>query len=126
MAAASRESGTWLTALPFAAFGNHLDESSFKIAIALRLGVEVCAKHTCVCEAAADKYGTHGLSCEKSKESHARHPALNELIHRSLASAKVSSELATRNGQGGRKAAGWSHYVSMEEWLNSRVGCLRS
>ena len=37
--------------------------------------------------------GLHGLSCRKSQGRHPRHAAVNELIRRSLASAKIPSHL---------------------------------
>lgn len=38
LAISSKESGAWLTALLVAAFGNLLDDTSFRVAVALRLG----------------------------------------------------------------------------------------
>jgi hypothetical protein len=41
--------------------GTLLDDSSFRIAIALRTGQPVCEPHTCICGAPADIFGHHGL-----------------------------------------------------------------
>ena len=42
LASASRESGLWLHALPVPSLGTLLDAESFRIAIALRVGADVC------------------------------------------------------------------------------------
>jgi Reverse transcriptase (RNA-dependent DNA polymerase) len=93
LAAASPHSGDFLAALPASALGTRLDDSSFRIAVALRLGAPVCAPHTCVCGQEVDTFGTHGLSCRRSAGRHSRHTAVNELIKRALASADVPARL---------------------------------
>ena len=42
MATAQKESGAWLNALPFSSLGTLLDPESFRVAIALRVGADVC------------------------------------------------------------------------------------
>jgi len=44
----------------------------------------VCAEHRCVCGAAIDVSGTHGLSSRKVAGRWARYNAVNELIRRAL------------------------------------------
>ena len=92
-AAASPHAGAFLNAIPCSSVGTRLDDSSLRIAVALRLGAPICAPHTCICGAAVDASGTHGLSCRKSAGRHARHSAVNEIIKRALASADVPSRL---------------------------------
>ena len=93
LAASSKESAAWLSALPVATLGNMLDDASLRIAVGLRLGAVVCTEHSCICGQNVDKYGHHGLSCKKSRGRFARHCALNDAIQRSLGSAKVTSVL---------------------------------
>jgi len=93
IAAAAPHSGAFLQALPCSAVGTRLDDTAIRIAVALRLGVQVCAPHTCVCGDAVDELGTHGLSCRKSAGRHSRHSALNDIIKRSLATAEIPSRL---------------------------------
>ena len=93
IAAAAPHSGDFLTAVPCSSVGNRLDDSSLRIAIALRLGAPVCAPHECICGELTDELGVHGLSCRKSAGRHFRHSAVNDLIKRSLASAEIPSRL---------------------------------
>ena len=93
LAASSKESAAWLSALPVATLGNMLDDASLRIAVGLRLGAVVCTEHSCICGQNVDKYGHHGLSCKKSRGRFARHCALNDAIQRPLGSAHVTSVL---------------------------------
>jgi hypothetical protein len=67
LATQQKESGAWLNCLPSSSLGTLLDDSSFRIAVALRTGQHVCEPHTCICGDPADKFGHHGLSCRKKK-----------------------------------------------------------
>src|SRR5271165_5142013 len=78
IAAAAPHSGAFLQALPCSAVGTRMDDTSLRIAVALRLGAPVCAPHSCVCGADVDESGTHGLSCRKTAGRHSRHSALND------------------------------------------------
>lgn len=93
LAASSRESGLWLHALPVPSLGTLLDPESFRVAIALRVGAEVCVSHSCRCGRLMDARGLHGLSCRYSAGRHPRHAALNDVIRRALQSAGVPSVL---------------------------------
>ena len=79
--------------MPCSSVGTRLDDSSLRIAVALRLGAPICAPHICVCKAEVDAFGTHGLSCRKSAGRHIRHSAVNDLIKRALASAEIPARL---------------------------------
>ena len=63
LATAQRESGAWLNALPVSTLGTLLDSESFRVAIALRVGADVCIPHSCRCGGRMDSRGLHGLSC---------------------------------------------------------------
>ena len=53
-AAAARYSGDWLLALPIASCGLRLDDEAVRVAVALRLGLGLCAAHTCRCGSQVD------------------------------------------------------------------------
>ena len=93
IAATAPHSGAFLHARPCASLGTRLDNSSLRIAVALRLGAPVCLPHTCICGAPVDNTGRHGLSCRKSAGRLSRHSAVNELIKRALMSAEIPSRL---------------------------------
>jgi hypothetical protein len=65
IAAAAPHSGAFLHARPCLSLGTRLDDSSLRIAVALRLGAPICAPHACICGGIVDSTGTHGLSCRK-------------------------------------------------------------
>jgi hypothetical protein len=89
LAASTAESGAWLNALPSPPLGTHLDDESFRVSAALRLGCSVCQPHTCPCGATVQENGHHGLSCKRSAGRHSRHAAANDVISRALRSAEV-------------------------------------
>ena len=93
VAASSRESGLWLHAMPVPALGTLLDPESFRVAVALRIGANVCEPHVCRCGSAMDARGLHGLSCRYSAGRHPRHAALNDVIKRALQTAGIPSVL---------------------------------
>lgn len=70
-----------------------MDDSTFKVAIALRLGCKLCQPHSCVCGSTVDTYGHHALSCIKSPGRFSRHFMINDIIKRALVSAGIPSIL---------------------------------
>ena len=93
IAAAASHSGDFLQAMPCSSLGTRLDDTSLRLAVALRLGANMCAPHTCVCGEQVDSSGTHGLACRKSAGRHMRHNAVNDLIKKALSSANIPSLL---------------------------------
>jgi len=94
LAPMTKESGTWLDVLPISSLGLHMDDDTIRVAVGLCLGAPLCRPHSCHhCGAEVDCLATHGLSCRWSEGRHHRHAALNDIIHRALASAKVPSRL---------------------------------
>lgn len=93
-AVCTNESGLWLRALPVAALGTLLDGSTLHLAVGQRIGVPVCASHTCVCGAHADSLGHHALSCTKSAGRHhdTRHDNLNGIIVDGFRSGDMETE----------------------------------
>jgi len=84
-------SGDWLQALPISACGLRLDNEAVRVAVGLRLGVNLCEPHKCPCGSEVDARGSHGLACRLAPGRLARHHALNDLICRALSSAGIPS-----------------------------------
>ena len=60
----------------------------------MRLGATLCQPHNCQhCGGVVDEFALHGLSCRKSRGRHPHHAAINMLLQRALASARVPSHL---------------------------------
>ena len=94
LAVSTKESGTWLNALPIPSLGLRLDDNALRVAVGLRLSSPLCRPHTCHhCGAEVDCLAIHGLSCRWSQGRHHRHTAINDIIHRALSSAKIPSRL---------------------------------
>ncbi|XP_026331470.1 uncharacterized protein LOC113238842, partial [Hyposmocoma kahamanoa] len=88
-AVAKSESGAWLHALPSPQLGTLLDNTSLRIAVALRLGSKVCEPQRCVCGAMVREDGHHGLSCQRCAGRFPRHHAINDIVRRAMVSANV-------------------------------------
>ncbi len=79
--------------LPPRNIGTLLNDNTFKISIALRIGSPICQPHICHCGEMVDIYGTHGLKCRFSAGRHVRHQELNQIIKRSLTTSKIPATL---------------------------------
>ena len=79
-AVSAPHSGDWLHALPISAFGLKLEDEAIRVAVGLRLGVELCIPHVCPCGQVVDTTGSHSLSCKLAFGRITRHQNLNELI----------------------------------------------
>jgi len=88
-AIASHHSSDWLHALPISNCGLRLDNESVRVAVGLRLGLNICVPHTCQCGALVDARGLHGLSCKLAFGRMARHQHINDLIWRAVNKADV-------------------------------------
>ena len=84
-------SGFWLNAPPISACGLRLDDNAIRVAVGIRLGVNLCSPHVCQCGHQIDARGTHGLACRKNVARQTRHAHLNDLIHRALIKAGLPS-----------------------------------
>ena len=74
------------------AIGLRMDDEVLQVAVGLRLGVALCRPHKChQCGAEVDHLGLHGLSCRRSQGRYPRQAAVNDLLKRTLASAKIPS-----------------------------------
>ena len=93
LAASCKETGLWLHAIPIPALGTLFDPETLRIAVALRVGANVCEPHPCRCGQNMDELGLHGLSCKFSAGRFPRHAALNDVMKRSLQRAGLPSVL---------------------------------
>ena len=94
LGAATPESGAWLRALPAAILGTHLDNETVRVAVALRIGADVCSGvHACRCGSPADVKGYHALTCKFSAGRLPRHTAQNDIVRRALLLAGLPAQL---------------------------------
>ena len=94
LAVSAPHSGDWLHALPISSCGlrlDILDNETIRVAVGLRLGVNLCQPHHCPCGAQVDARGTHGLACKRSSGRTTRHHHLNDLVWSGLLRAGVPS-----------------------------------
>ena len=89
LAVTGRRGSEWLHALPITSCGLRLDDEAVRVAIGLRLGLELCQAHLCPCGSQVDCLGTHGLSCRQSAGRATWHQQLNDLIYRAVRRADV-------------------------------------
>jgi len=89
LAASSPHSGDWLFALPIASCGLQLDDEAVRVAVGLRLGLNLCVPHQCRCGSQVDACGIHSLVCKKAPGRSARYHALNDLVAHGFSSAGV-------------------------------------
>jgi len=78
-----------LTALPIASCGLRLDDEAIRVAVALRLGLNLCVPHVCRCGSPVDAWGLHALVCKHAPFRTTRHQALDDITARAFASAGV-------------------------------------
>ena len=91
-----------------------MDDSTFQIAVSLRLGLAFCKPHSCHhCGCEVTAFATHGLRCVKSQGRYHRHSSLNDIIHD--LNPVESLVLMVRDQM--------VYLSSMEMWKTSRMGC---
>jgi len=88
-AAESPHSGDWLTTLPISSCGLRLEDDAVRVAVALRLGLDVCLPHACRCGVLVDSFGSHAFICKHSSGKSSRHAAINDIIARAFTSSGV-------------------------------------
>ena len=87
----AQHSSEWLFALPISACGLRLGDEAIRVAVVLRLGVNICEPYTYPCGANIDARGLHGLACKRSADRSTRHQQINDLIWRALKRADILS-----------------------------------
>ncbi|KAF2890579.1 hypothetical protein ILUMI_15594, partial [Ignelater luminosus] len=80
------KSGAWLQAIPSSHIGTLMDNNSFRVCVALRIGSPVCRPYNCICGAQVSVDGRHGLHCGNGSGRFSRHNELNDILKRSLSS----------------------------------------
>jgi len=75
-----------------------------RVAVGVRLGLTLCAPHSCPCGDQVDAQGLHVMACKKAPGRIARHQSLNDIIWRSLGAASIPtakkpSALGRQNGK---------------------------
>ena len=70
-----------------------MDDEALRISVALRVGLNVCLAHQCRCGATVQSDGLHPLSCHFIAGRYPQHPAVNNIIKRSLDAAGLHSIL---------------------------------
>jgi len=66
LAATSRHSADWLFALPIASCGLRIDDEAVRIAIGVRLGLQLCIPHRCHCGSQVDAHARHSFICKQN------------------------------------------------------------
>ena len=93
LAVSAPKAGVWLNAIPVPSLGLKLDNESLRIAVALRVGAKLNFAYNCVCGIAVKDSVAHGLDCRRAAGKHARHAAINKIVHLALSAAWVPSHL---------------------------------
>jgi len=110
-------SGAWLHALPLSSVGLKMADDVVRVAVGVRLGLNLCEPHTCACGQDVDARGTHGLACKKSAGRHPRHALLNDVVWRAMQRAEVPSTKEPNNlCRDGRRPDG----VTLIPWARGR------
>src|SRR6218665_2525503 len=125
-AACFPHSRDWLTALPITFCGLCIENEGVRVAVGLRLGLDLCSPHMCQYGDAVSSDGHHGLVCRLSKGRSIRHHAINDIIWRSLQSAecRCSKHEGTIWSSVNRwQAARWCHTHSLVCWKIHGLGC---
>ncbi|KAF2884151.1 hypothetical protein ILUMI_22040 [Ignelater luminosus] len=74
------ESGAWLQAIPSSHIGTLMNNNSFRVCVALRIGSSVCCPYNCICGAQVSVDGRDGLHCGKGSGRFLRHNELNDIL----------------------------------------------
>ncbi|KAI5632435.1 hypothetical protein NE865_14861 [Phthorimaea operculella] len=120
-AVSQSESGAWLQALPSPHLGTLLDDNSLRVAVALRLGCDVCERHQCTCGSMVESNGHHALSCCRCSGRFPRHHALNDIVRRALVSANIPCILEPQglSRSNGKRPDG----MTLVPWKKASVYC---
>ena len=84
LASASPHAGDWLTALPISSIGLILINEMIRVSVGLRLAVQICEPHTCLCQKMVNPRGLHDLFCRRSTVKQQKHAQINNIIHRAI------------------------------------------
>ena len=88
LAAWAPHSGDWINAMPVSSCALRLDDEAIRVAIGLRLGMNLCAP---IYGSSVDARGIHGLCCKRSAGHTIRHNTLNDMLCRACVRSGVPS-----------------------------------
>ena len=57
-----------------------MDDEAVRVAVALRLGGDICIPHPCRCGENVDAWGTHAFICKRAQGRITRHQAVSDII----------------------------------------------
>jgi len=85
-----------------------LDDEAVRVAVGLRLGLNLCIPHQCRCGVPVDASGLHSFVCKQAPGKTARHQALNDVVARAFSAAgiPVSKEPAGLSRTDGKRPDG--------------------
>jgi len=66
-----------------------LDDEAVRVAVGLRLGLNLCVPHQCRCGAPVDASGLHIFVCKQAPGKTPRHHDLNDVVARAFAAAGI-------------------------------------
>jgi len=107
-ASGAPHSGDWLLALPIANCGLKLEDEAVRVAVSMRLGLDLCVPHKCQCGSDIDAKGRHAMVCKKASGKIARHQVLNDVMWWALNAAGIpaTKEPSGLNRQDGKRPDG--------------------
>ena len=70
----------WLFGLLISSCGLRMCNETTRVAVGVRLGLNLCEAHTCPCGALVSTRGIHGLSCKRSAGRSTWHQQIKDLI----------------------------------------------
>ena len=121
LAACHQHSGDWLFSLPIASCGLKLDDEAVRVAVGLRLGLDLCVPHECHCGFRVDVRGVHSFVCKRAPGRTSRHQAFNDLITRafSFAGFPVTKEPSGLFRSDGKRLDG----LTLVPWSSGKALC---
>ena len=84
LASGAPHSGDWLLALPIANCELRLEDEAVRVAVGMRLGLDLCVPNRYQCGSDVDAQGRHVMVCKKAPGKIAKHQVLNDVIWRAL------------------------------------------
>ena len=81
----------WIFTLPISARRLRINNEAVRIAIRLRLGLNICHPHSCPCGKVVDAKGIRELPCKRSAGRCIRHQQFNDIVLRALRIADTPS-----------------------------------
>jgi len=91
LAASTHNSGDWLFAMLVVSCGLRRDDEAVRVAVGLRLGLDLCVPHQCHCGFLVDACGLHSFVCKRAPGRSARHHTLNDFDRSLLCLSRSSS-----------------------------------